>query len=543
MLKRYTYSGGFFPIVSVGDVSTIIYGLAKYGKGGYVQRHLKVFWMWEFAKTILGRRWRNVATYKESEIATRIYFKLKPLKLEQIMSEIKMLKKYAGEVGISEKKIAKMDEEELVRAIVAAVDADKTYSKAFVAWYEDLPEEVFEEAEEEPEEEEPIKKKAKKDKEEEDKVKISAKKLERLLDEISEAEDLDELKNIIEDNDGLFTKKVTKIKDFDELQEAMVEALEEYEEPEPVKEEPVIKKKAKKEEPEEEEEPVIKKKAKKEEPEEEEVDIPKLIKKINKAEDLDDLKAIVKENSDSFDGISTRGVQKFENLKAKMLNSLGVEEEEEEKPARKKPSTESNDLEEIAKLPIPFLKKKAKEMGIKTLPGWGKDKIMALIEEKMEAGEEIEEEEVPVKKEKKDKKKAQKEEVEEVEIDQSFVNKLVKAKDLDALIDVAKELDVKISILEKKSVKRLGAKLIEFLSEKEEEVEEEAEEAPKVKKEKGKSIYKEIEKMVLDGLSEKKIVKAVTPLFEEKGEDDEDYIAKRVKQLVAIVKFDNDMEE
>jgi len=515
-LKKYTYSGNYYPIIGVGDIQVVILGLNKYGKGGYFQRHLKVFYMWEFAKTILSRRWRNIATYRESEVATKIYLKLKSIKLEIIMSEIKLVKKFAEEVGISEKKIAKMDEDELIRAVVAAVDADKTYSKNFVAWYEDLPEEVFEEEVIEEEKEETPK--AKKDKKlEEEKVKVSAKKLERLLDTISEAEEMSELKEILEDNEDLFPKKVFKIKEFETLQEAMVEILEEYEE-----------------KPIEEEEPVIKKKAKKEEPEEE-VDNSKLIKKINKAEDVDDLKEIFKESTESFEGISTRGIQKFENLKAKMLKCLS--DEDEEVPVKEKPSTETNDLEELAKLPAPFLKKKAKEMGIKTLPGYSKEKIMGLIAEKL--GIEIEEKEEPVKV-KINKKEIQKEEVEVVEIDQTFVNQLVRAKDIEALIDVAKELGVKISILEKKSVKRLGAKLIEFLSEKEEEVEEEA---PKAKKEKGKSIYKEIEKMVLDGISFKKIVKEVTPLFESKGEDDEEYIEKRVKQLVAIIKFDNDIED
>jgi len=515
VLKKYTYSGCYHSIIGVGDIQVVILGLNKYGKGGYFQRHLKVFYMWEFAKTILSRRWRNIATYRESEVATKIYLKLKSIKLEIIMSEIKLVKKFAEEVGISEKKIAKMDEDELIRAVVAAVDADKTYSKNFVAWYEDLPEEVFEEeAIEEEKEETP---KAKKDKKlEEEKVKVSAKKLERLLDTISEAEEMSELKEILEDNEDLFPKKVFKIKEFETLQEAMVEILEEYEE-KPIEEEPVIKKKAKKEEP------------------EEEVDNSKLIKKINKAEDVGDLKEIFKENTESFEGISTRGIQKFENLKAKMLKCLSLEDEEV--PVKEKFSTETNDLEELAKLPAPFLKKKAKEMGIKTLPGYSKEKIMGLIAEKL--GIEIEEKEEPVKV-KVSKKEIQKEEVEVVEIDQTFVNQLVRAKDIEALIDVAKELGVKISILEKKSVKRLGAKLIEFLSEKEEEVEEEA---PKAKKEKGKSIYKEIEKMVLDGISFKKIVKEVTPLFESKGEDDEEYIEKRVKQLIAIIKFDNEIEE
>jgi len=532
-LKKYTYSGNYYPIIGVGDIQVVILGLNKYGKGGYFQRHLKVFYMWEFAKTILSRRWRNIATYRESEVATKIYLKLKSIKLEIIMSEIKLVKKFAEEVGISEKKIAKMDEDELIRAVVAAVDADKTYSKNFVAWYEDLPEEVFEEEVIEEEKEETPK--AKKDKKlEEEKVKVSAKKLERLLDTISEAEEMSELKEILEDNEDLFPKKIFKIREFEALQEAMVEILEEYEEKSIEEEEPVIKKKAKKEEPEEEEEPVIKKKAKKEEPEEE-VDNSKLIKKINKAEDVDDLKEIFKESTESFEGISTRGIQKFENLKAKMLKCLS--DEDEEVPVKEKPSTETNDLEELAKLPAPFLKKKAKEMGIKTLPGYSKEKIMGLIAEKL--GIEIEEKEEPVKV-KVSKKEIQKEEVEVVEIDQTFVNQLVRAKDIEALIDVAKELGVKISILEKKSVKRLGAKLIEFLSEKEEEVEEEA---PKAKKEKGKSIYKEIEKMVLDGISFKKIVKEVTPLFESKGEDDEEYIEKRVKQLVAIIKFDNEIED
>jgi hypothetical protein len=528
LIKDYSFG----TIISIGDVSVAVRGMQKYGKGGKIRRNLKVIWMYEFAKTVLSKRWRSIATEDELRVATKIYYKLKPIKLEIIMSEIKIIKKYAEEVGLSSKKIANMDEDELIRAIVGAIDADKTYSKQLVAWYDDLPEEYFEEDTEPEEEEKPTV--SKKEKEVEKKPTISAKKLEKLLDAISEAEDIKELKEILEDNDELFPAKIAKGKDFEELQEAMVEHLEESE---PEKEEkPVSKKKIEKEVEPEEEKPVSKKKA---------VDNSKLIKEVNKAEDVDDLKAIHKENAESFPGVHTRGIQKFENLQIKMLRCLGVVDEEpeeekeveEEKPVSKKRSvsTESDDIEEIAKLPIPFLKKKAKELGIKTLPGMSKDKIMVLIAEKLEVELPEKEEEEPV-----SKKKVQKEEVVDNEIDQTFVNKLVKAKDIDALIEAAGELGVKINILDKKSAKRLGAKLVTFLSENEKE-----EETPKKKEKKVEkvSVYKEIEKLVLDGVSEKKIVIKVTPIFEEKGMDDEDYIAKRVKQLVAIVKFDNDMED
>jgi len=510
-LKVYSSSESFYgSVVASKDVLVIVWGLAKYGKGGMVRRNLKVIWMWEFAKTILSKRWRNIATLREVQVAVKIYNKLKHLRLETIMSEIKAIKKFAEEVGLSEKKIKGMDENELIRAIVNAVDPEKTYSRPFVAWYDELPEEVFEEEEEPKKNEKKVEKETKV-------MDISVKKRQKLLDNISEADDIDELKEILEDNEDLFPAKFAKKKDFDELKEMMVEHLEEKPE--------------KEEEPEE--KPKLKLKNKKKEEPEEEVDNSKMIKKVKKCEEVEELKELVSENKDVFEGIQTRGIQKFENLQKKMLIALGVEfeEEEEEKPKkeRKTVSTESDDMEDIEKLPIPFLKKKAKEMGIKTLPGMNKEKILALIEKKLKNKNEDEEEEKP----KKSKKEKQKEKEEEVEIDQSFINKLVKNKDIDALIDAAKELGIKVSILEKKSAKKLGEKIIEFLSE-------EPEEKPKKK---GESIYKAIEKLVLDEMSEKKIIKAVTPLFEEKGEDDEDYIAKKVKQMVAIIKFDNDIED
>ena len=114
------------------------------------------------------------------------------------MSEIKTIKKYAEEVGLSSKKIGNMDEDELIKAIVGAIDADKTYSKNLVAWYEELPEEYFEEDVEPVEETKPIKKVKKEEVVVDIKPSISAKKLEKLLDAISEAEDIKELKEILE---------------------------------------------------------------------------------------------------------------------------------------------------------------------------------------------------------------------------------------------------------------------------------------------------------------------------------------------------------
>lgn len=491
----------------------IIYStLLKYGKGGIIRTVAPALLYWEFCNTVVKNP--DLATKEEKELAERFYIKLNPIRIGEIYMEIKKLKEFAEEVGLT--KVKGMDEDDLIKAIVKKIDPEEQYSKAFVKWYEDLDEAYFEEEEEE----KPKGKKEKgkkKDVEEEEEPKKSKKKkeisIEDLKDKVTEAEELDELTEILDENESVFEDGDFNKKKFSKLQEQMLEYLEE---------------KAEEEKP--------KKKTKKEEVEEEDEkpDNSKLVKKVNKCEDVDDLKEVVKANPKAFPDISLKGIQKFENLQKRMLIALGEIEEEEK---TKKKDLDPDDPDSWDELPIGALKKKAKELGVKTKPGMSKVETIKLMNKALTGK----------------KGKDADEDTGEMEIDQSLINKLVKNKDIDKLVEVAKQLEVKVSVLDKKSPKRLGEKLIEALSdsgsEKEEEDEkpkkkakreevEEEDEKPKKKV----SIYSQIEDMVLKGLSNEKILKKMLPQFEEMDKS-EKYAKKRISQMVMIIKEDHNMED
>lgn len=460
---------GFY--VKPGDVLIIKHLLINFGKGGVLSRQ-RAFVYNEYVKTVEENQSR--VSQKEYELAVRIS-RIKKLKLETIMAEMSELKKFGKEVGLGFADMKGLDEDELIRAIVQKVDPKKQkYSKEFVEWYEDLDEdEYFEDNG----------KKDKKGKKEEEEFDVD-----EIKDVIENADKIKELHEVIENFPDQFNQKWLKIKDMEELQEKMMEVVEEYEEEKGKgKKEKKDKKKGKEESAE------LSKKEKKE-----------LIELIQETDDKDDLKGIIKEYP-IFEEIELRGKSSVETLQKKMLACLGVEveedDDEEKKDKKKNKKSSDSDLEEeLNDMGFIELKKYAKKNGVSVPPGTTKKDTIAMILEAAEGG---------------GKKKKEK----EIEINPSMIKGLVKEKDLESLQEAAKEMNIKLSALEKRNCKAIGEKLIEALSEDDDEDEKKSKK--KGKKEKT-SVWAKVKEMLEDGEKPKKIKKAIAEMLVEMGIDEDE---------------------
>jgi len=393
-----------------GDGKIIWDLLIRFGKGG-ILRKTRTFILNEYVKTCE----ENIArlTKKEYKVAVKLSV-IKKLRVEELIMEIKELIPFAEEVGMKKGDIKACDTaEDLVREIVSRIDYNREYSPAFGTFYNNLDAQKYFVSNKSKEE----KTNTKEEEKEMSKVDLDA-----LRDEIEDADDRDELIEILdnEDYEDLFeVKKLKKEKKYKKLKALMLEALESDESDDNGDEE------------------------EDDGNGDENGEVEAAIEEINAAEDLDDLKGILKDEDyeDIFEDISARGKIKFETLKAKMLAACGVESEEDE---------------------------------------------------------------------------------EELEVTPKLIKELVKAKDTDKLMEIAKGLDVKIGKFQQRSPKKIGEILIEKLSgaeENEEEVKKpkkEKKEKP-AKKEKKKdssdSLYSALEEMVDEDMDDSDIIKKVKKLL------------------------------
>jgi hypothetical protein len=138
-----------------------------------------------------------------------------------------------------------------------------------------------------------------------------------------------------------------------------------------------------------------------------------------------------------------------------------------------------------------------------------------------------------------------------IELTVELVKDAVKAKDREALVGMCDQLGIALNAIQKRSIPGMEKKLIETIGESKP-----AEKATVAKKGRAKlgakadakaatpsaeSVYGLMESMVLEGKSTDAIVKAVSPLYKEKGKSII-FIKKRVESMIQIIKIDNDME-
>lgn len=444
-----------------------------------VLRQVKAVQYEQLVKIVLGSK-LAIATKEEIQVANKLFVAYK-IKTGDLIMELKQLKAFAAEVGLAVKQIKGLDEDELTMLILQTMDADKAYSDEFVEWYDDLPEELFDNADA-IEEEKPAKGKGKKGKKEEKEEEVD---YSDLIEAINDAEDTDELIEIAQDEDfeEIFAEVDTDIKLVKKLKKAMLAAIEEFQNKEEEEEEEEEEKLAKKTKPAKEEKAVKAKPAKEEKvvakgkakPAKED-DNSDLAEAINDASDAEELKEVadsVKEdNPELFKGISFRqgrGKSPFRTdvkaIKKEMLSRLDTEEADNDEDA-------------------------------------------------------------------------------ELDVTAELVNDAVDNEDKEALQEMCAALEIKLSPLEKRSITKMQEKLLDKLPKSAKKTDKKTDKGVKGKKEKvapveeeteeSKSIYQIVEEMFLEGEDTKAIANAVTPVLSERGKN-KVQILKWVKQMVAVV--------
>jgi hypothetical protein len=461
----------------------------------------------------------TAATKDEIELAQKFLI-VNKLKLEELIMEMKDLKKFAKEVGIKDAEVKKMDENTLTKEIISRVEPQQEYSKELVAFYNDLPDNFFDEAE------------ATSGAETQDtKEKEGAYSIDDVVEVINEYTKVTELKEILADDDvGVmfegFDPSAYKL--APKLKKAMIEFL--------------------------------KNPAAEETNGDNEEAIAVILEMTEEAE----LVAVFEELQEShFSEVDAEAIEDTDQLKAAMLDALGyvkpvVEKKKsllglkkKDKPAVAGKATltakadvdefdwfdPEGDMEEmyaqIEKLPMAKAKKFAKaKLQLSLKIGMTKEKVLDAIATKLQ---EMAEGEVTTSTES-----------EETELTPELVAAAVKAKDKEALVSICDQLGISLNALQKKSIGGMEKKIKEQMGEpvttkpvqkklalgkkQEEKVSEE------------KSVYQLMEELVIAGKSEDAVTKAVSPYYKEKGKSIL-FIKKRVKTMVSIIKIDNDLEE
>lgn len=420
--------------------------LKRFGKGQILYK-LRAFQLIEYLKVVEENQAR--VTSQEYLVAYKVS-DIKKYNLEEIMAEKADIKKFAKEVGMSFSEIKGMTEDALIKAIISKVTSDVSYSEELKTWYDSLPDSVFEEGTPDID-------------------------FNELIEAIEDCQDLDSLSAILEmeEYDHIFPKKLKKISEVEELQEAMTEAIEKA--MEGTKEETTTET------------------AKKEEKEmaKEEINMEEILELVNSTDELDDLKEIIKEYPDVFKGVNTRGRVKAESVKNDMLACLD------------QGSGDEITFEELQELDLSDLKEFAEANGIEfklkaKFPKAQKTELLEIIKAAMEENGDGA----------------------EAEINQTQIMEWVKAKDLESLNAAAEEMGVKLNIIQKKNARKAGEALIAALGGGEEEkapAKEKPAPAKATAKKEKITVFSVMDKMVSEGEDEDACTKEISKMLKELG--------------------------
>lgn len=469
----------------------------------------------------------TVATVEEIELVQKLLI-VNKLNLEELIMEMKELKVFAKEVGIKDAEVKKMDEDTLVREIITRVEPQQEYSKELVAFYNDLDDKYFDDAE-------AVEQTTVDATESNSNGEIS---IAEIIEGIKEFTKVTELKEILADNDigSMFEGfDPSPYKLAPKLKKAMIDFLENP-------------------------------------PATDETNgnaTDEIIEAVMELESEEDIVAAYEELKEThFSEIDLESIEEIDQLKDAMLSVLGYEKEKKEPKKKsllglikdKKKETggkaklttkkdenefdwfdpEGNIEEQYAKVEeLGFAKAKSfakQALGLTLKVGLKKDEIFDAIATKMaemaEGGT------------------AESTDDTGVELTPELVADAVKAKDKEALVAICEQLGIKLNPLQKKSVGGMEKRILEKLEEAKPKKEKVVSKGTQTKLKLGtkeevseeKSVYQLMEEMVLDGKSEDAITKAVSPYYKEKGKSIL-FIKKRVKSMIAIIKIDNDMEE
>jgi hypothetical protein len=474
--------------VQPGDYRIIKNCLIKFGKGGELRKQ-RAFIYDAFVN--VAEQNQSRMTVNEFQLAVRLS-RIKKLHMETLFMELSELKKFGKEVGLGFSDMKDLEEDELIREIIKNVDPKKQkFSSEFVAWYDELDEDFYFNTD-----------KQKNKDEDDEKVEFDK---DEVVDTIENADKIKELYTIIETFPDVFPAKLLKIKDMEELQEAMSEKVEEFtEEKKPSKKDKDKKSSKDKDEEIDEKETISKN------------EIDEAVELIKATDDITELRTMCKLYT-NFEEIELRGKTSLEGLQKKMLKALGVKEDEEDekKPSKKDKKKEKSLEDELSEMSLLELKKFAKENGIKVPIGTSKEDIIEMI---VSANSEEDEK--------------------EIEINPSIIKNMVKEKDIEGLQKAAEAMGIRLKALQKRNAKAIGELLIEALSEKEEKPSKKEKLGGSKKKEKA-SVWETVKTMVAEGEKTKAIVKAVVTILEEMGID-EDEAEDKAKVLIEIAKAESD---
>jgi hypothetical protein len=473
-----------------------------------------------------------IADKEEIELAHKLLI-IKKINIRRLFMELKELKEFGKEVGLKLAQMNKMSDDDLVLEIIRNVEPKIQYSKELVAWYNELDDSLFDQAE-------AVSSSTTKE-ETKDAGDVSTEDVIDVIETYTKKADMLEL---LEDNDvaPMFQGfDATSYKLPTQLKKAMVDFL--------------------KAEPEPESEP---------EPEVEDDQLAEIVELINECESEDQLVEVYSEYQNVFEDMDVPDDVDEETLQSMMLDhvkSKATPEKEEKKPmslkeriaakkAAEKTETKTKDkgngdlfdwwtpdadgfnandaFAKVEKMKMIELRQFAKHIGLTIPVGKKKDEILDLVANQIaEVTEGV----------------SESTSAEEIEITAELINDCAKAKDRDSMVEMCDQLGIKLNALQKKSVPGMQKKLLAA-------IETEKESATGTVKARGgksklsakkdsptaeQSIYGIMEQMVLEGKSEAAIVKAVSPLYKDKGKSII-FIKKRVHTMIEIIKTDNDLD-
>lgn len=428
----------------------------------------------------------NILIADEAEI--KMCYKILPViqKIgENIMTEMKELRKFAKEVGISPIESGKIkNEKELTKLIIRSIDQSKDYTQEFVEWYDSVDEEEMNAAD------------AIDESNDESNDESGLGELIDLIKETSKKEDLLEIAND-EDYEEIFGN-IKKVGLAPKIKKAMLEAIEDY-----------------KNNMSEDED---------EDTEEIEVTEENLEEVINGLETDEDVEAFMSTEigEELFKEIEFDD-EDIDTLKAMLLEAAGIEvkkpkanakvkkekKEKKEKKTNKKAKADfefdpdnidvGECMEHFNNLKYVHQKSFAKEIGLKVPLGTKADELANMVQEHLHSLAGVEE---------------STEATEDIEITPDMVEEALAEEDTETLIEIAEHLNIKLTALTKRSAKKMADTILEVIGNGDTDDstdEEEKSDAPI-------TVYATIEQMFLNGTREvNDIYPVIKDMYKELG--------------------------
>jgi hypothetical protein len=242
----------------------------------------------------------GIATQAELELAMRLNV-VKLLNVEELIMEMKDLKKFAAEVGLTAADMAGLDDMHLAKAVCDAINPEKGYSAEFIAWYDSVPDGAFDNMDGVKGGGAPVSAAA-----------IDAESIDNLITHINGLSKAAEFKELLADGDvGKIFEGLdcSKFKLAPQYKKAMIEHLEALKAAPPAEAAPAAA------------EPGISNED--------------LAKAISKCETVDELIAIVEANQAPFEGLEITDTE-LEPIKATLVKHLGVDLTPKAPPASNK---------------------------------------------------------------------------------------------------------------------------------------------------------------------------------------------------------------